>query len=132
MFLYPSLVGVAGALTLAAGSPALATVPPVSVVSCNYNVLPAVSESLTPGTTAIDVSNLQITFVNQAPVAATDVKFAVQYAHHSQVVDASGTFSNGTPIIKDFSPSTNPGYNGSAVCSVQSVTFSDGSWWVAF
>jgi hypothetical protein len=70
--------------------------------------------------------------VNQAPVAATDVKFAVQYAHQSQIVDATGTFSNGTPIIKDFAPSTNPGYHGSASCSVQSVTFGGGSTWQAF
>jgi multisubunit Na+/H+ antiporter MnhE subunit len=59
MFLFSSLAGVAGALTLTAGSPALVTLPPVSVVSCDYNVLPAVSESLTPGTASIDVSNLQ-------------------------------------------------------------------------
>jgi hypothetical protein len=131
MFLFVSQIGLAGALTLAAGGPPLLAPSPVSVVSCQYEKLPGIGNDLGAGMPARDIGNLRITFENQAPVAATDVRFAVQYAHRSQVIDAAGTFSSGTPITQDFGPSTNPGYNGPATCTVQSVTFSDGSTWQA-
>jgi hypothetical protein len=69
-----------------------------------------------------------LTFENRAPLVATDVRFAVSYGSRSQIVDYAGTFSSGTPITEDFTPA-NAEYDGSAACSVQSVTFSDGSTW---
>jgi hypothetical protein len=130
MFSFISRAGIAGVLTLAVAVPAMAAPgpAPVSVVSCSYDTLSEVND-LGPGDVPINVSDLRITFVNNSPLAATDVRFAVQYAHRSQVVDASGTFSSGTSITKQFAPSTGPSYSGSAACTVQSVTFSDGSTW---
>jgi hypothetical protein len=122
------VAGVTGALTIAAGSPAAATVSPISVSSCDYITydMPAI-----PATPLLRHADLRITFTNQAPVTATDVRFAVRYRSSTEVVDETGKFSSGTPITHDFQPSEEPWYHGSAQCSVQSVTFSDGSTWQA-
>ncbi|HWT04680.1 MAG TPA: hypothetical protein VN224_02895 [Xanthomonadales bacterium] len=131
MPLFSTVAGMAGALTLAAGSPAAAAVPPVSVVSCDYSSLQGSGGLLIPATAPFQTSNVRITFVNQAPLAATDVVFAVGYDGRTQIVEDKGTFSPGTQITQDVMPSANLRYNGSATCSVQAVTFSDGSTWHA-
>ena len=131
MPLISTLAGVAGALTLAAGSPASAATPPVSVVSCDYSSLQGSGGMLIPETAPFQTSNLRISFVNDAPLAATNVRFVVGYDGRTQIVEDTGTFSTGTPITQDFIPAANLRYNGSATCSVQSVTFSDGSTWSA-
>jgi len=127
MLFLANLAGIAGALTLAAGTPAIPAAPPVSIVSCDYSSQQ--SGLLVPDAPPIDYNDLRITFVDNAPPAATDVHFAVGYGGNSQVVDHAGTFSRGTPVTVDVVPSVNPGYDGSAACSVQAVTFSDGSTW---
>jgi hypothetical protein len=129
--LFSAIAGAAGALTLAAGSPAAAAVPPVSVVSCDYSSLQGTGGMLIPATAPFRTSNLRITFVNNAALAATDVRFAVGYDGRTQIVEDAGTFSSGTPITQEFVPSANLWYNGPAACSVQSVKFSDGSTWQA-
>jgi len=129
MPLFSAVAGMTGALTLAAGSPAAAAPPPVSVVSCDYGSMQGSGGLVIPETAPFQTSNLRITFENQAPLAATDVVFAVGYDGRTQIVEDAGTFSRGTQITQDFMPSANLRYNGSAVCSVQSVTFSDGSTW---
>ncbi len=131
MFL-STIAGVTGALALAAGSPVVAhlspTASPVSVASCNYTTydVPPL-----PSTAPMRHSNLRITFTNQSPLTATNVTFAVRYRVSTQIVKATGKFSSGTPISKDFTPSTAPEYHGPAKCSVQSVKFSDGTTWQA-
>ena len=123
-----TFAGLAGALSLASASP-LAATPPVSVVSCDYSVTQSSALGL-PELTPFHVGNLRITFVNQAPIAATNVRFAVRYADRTQIIDDAGTFSTGTPVTQDFSPATNAPYDGAgAACSVQAVTFADGSVW---
>jgi hypothetical protein len=129
MLLLSTIAGVAGALTLAAASPAAAAVPPVSIISCDYNGLSSDGGQLIPATAPFETSNLHVTFANRAPLAATDVRFAVNYAGHTDVIDDAGTFASGSTFAQDFTPSTNVEYTGSAQCSVQSVTFSDGSTW---
>jgi hypothetical protein len=129
MPLFSAVAGIAGALTLAAGSPAAAANPPVSVVSCGYNSLGGSAALSIPESPPVQTSNLRISFTNQAPLAATDVVFAVGYDGRMQLVEDAGTFSHGAQITHDFTPSENLRYNGSAACSVQSVTFSDGSTW---
>jgi len=133
MLQFISRAAVAGVLTLMTGTAAFAapTPPPVNVASCEFRKLAVVNDEGVPGPAPIDINTLWVTFVNQAPLAATDVRFAVQYAHRSQVIDAQGTFSSGVSILKEFTPTTTAQYNGSASCSVQSVTFSDGSTWSA-
>jgi hypothetical protein len=124
--------GVASVLTLMAGTPAFAAtapVSPISISSCDYENVPSATADGDLGPAPIYARNLRITFANESPVTATDVRFGVQYAHRSQVVDTTGTFSTGASIAKDFDPATAPMYNGSAACTVQSVTFSDGSTW---
>ena len=129
MLLLSTVAGLAGALTLAAGVPTAAAVPPVNVISCDYSSLHGSGSMLIPETAPFQTSNVRITFENRAPLVATDVRFAVDYGSRTQIVDYAGTFSSGTPITEDFTPSAIPGYDGSAACSVQSVTFSDGSTW---
>jgi hypothetical protein len=124
-----SLAGLAGALALAGASPLAVSEPPVSVVSCDYSAVQGPGALTIPEAAAFQVSNLRITFVNQAPLAATNVRFAVRYADRTQIIDDSGTFSSGTPVTQDFTPVVNAQYGGAAECSVQSVTFADGSTW---
>ena len=122
------VAGLAGALSLTGASPFAAAAPPVSVVACDYTTIG--TGTALPELTPIQVGNLRITFVNQAPQAATHVRFAVRYADRTQVVDDAGTFSSGTPITQDFAPAGNAPYGGSAAeCSVLSVSFADGSTW---
>ena len=129
MPLLSTIAGMTGALTLAAGSPLALATAPVSVVACDYSTFASEGGQLIPDTAPFRTSNLRITFVNQAPKTATDVRFAVRYADRTQIIEDAGTFSSGTPITQDFTPSTNDPYAGSAQCSVESVTFSDGSTW---
>jgi len=126
--LLAAIAGLTGALTLAAGSPVASAVSPISISSCDYTTydVPPI-----PATPLLRHGTLLITFTNQTPVTATDVRFAVRYTSGTQVVDEGGKFSSGTPITKDVDPSTGPGYHGPAACSVESVTFSDGSTWQA-
>jgi hypothetical protein len=129
--LFPTIAvaGIAGALTVAAGSPVSdAADPPISVAACDfttYDVPPI------PATPLINHGNLRITFTNRTPLTATDVRFAIRYQSSTEVVEDTGKFSTGTPITQDFEPSTEPGYHGPAYCSVESATFSDGSKWQA-
>jgi hypothetical protein len=130
MSIITTVAGITGALTLAAaGSPVMAATAPVNVVSCDYSSLPRDGSMLIPQTAPIQYSALRITFVNQTPLTATDVRFAVRYGDRTQIVEDTGTFSTGTSITQDFTPSDYLPYNGPAACSVQSVTFGDGSTW---
>jgi hypothetical protein len=129
MAVLSTIAGLAGALTLSAASPAMAAAPPVSVVSCDYTSLQGDGVLFVPAAAPIVTGNVRITFVNTAPLSATDVHFAVSYDNTTQIVDEAGTFSSGTSITRDITPSTDPYYNGAAACSVESVTFSDGSTW---
>jgi hypothetical protein len=125
-----TIAGVAGLLTLAAAvSPAMAAPSPVSVVSCSSYSLPRDGAMLIPQTAPAQFNTLRITFVNQAPLTATGVRFLVQYSDHAQVIEDTGKFSSGVSITNDFTPADYLPYNGPAACSVQSVTFSDGSTW---
>jgi hypothetical protein len=120
------VAGITGALTLAADS-AAAAVLPINVSSCDYTpyVVPTI-----PASPLQRHANLRITFTNQAPLTATGVRFAVRYRSSTEVVEETGKFSTGTAITQDFEPSW-AGYHGSVQCSVQSVTFSDGTTWQA-
>jgi hypothetical protein len=129
--LISTLAAAGGALTLSASSPAAAAVPPVSVVSCDYSSMQGSGGNLIPATAPFQTSNVRVTFVNNAALAATGVRFAVGYDGRTQIIEDTGTFSSGTSITQDFIPSANLRYNGSATCSVQSVTYSDGSTWSA-
>jgi hypothetical protein len=122
MFLTTGIAAATGAMALLA-SPAAA---PINITSCSVSSTPS---QVIPDTARFWSDNLLITFVNQAPVPATDVRFAVTYKGQTQVLDDTGTFSTGTPITQNLSPSPEPQYDGAAACSVQSVTFSDGSTW---
>lgn len=130
MTLLSTIAGLAGAATLAAGSPAAPAAAPVSVVSCEYNTQRGNGALLAPGFATLANGSLAISFVNDAPIAATSVSFEVRYGGNTQTVTDTGTFSRGTPISQTFFATANPN-NGAAECTVQSVTLSDGSVWHA-
>jgi hypothetical protein len=125
-----ALAGVAGALSLVVAP--VGTAPaPVTVVSCDYT-----SQLLTSAQTGLywippfEVSNLRISFVNEAPLEATDVRFAVSYGGVTQVVDDRGHFATAKPITRDFQPlATGTFRDNAARCAVESVTFAGGSVW---
>jgi hypothetical protein len=125
-----ALAGLAGILTLA-GSPLTSAVAPVSVVSCDYSSVQAVPAMTGISESApLQTSNLRISFVNQSPLEATDVRFAVNYGGITQIIDDNGRFATGTPIVHDFQPVATGSYDAAgAACAVESVTFADGSTW---
>ena len=123
--------GIAGAITLAAGAPASAATAPVGVVSCSYSSTPRDGGSLIPATAPFEPDNVQLTLVNNAPLAATNVRFAVSSPGGMQFVNDAGTFSPGTSITQNFDSRANLQYTGPAACTGQSVTYSDGSTWQA-
>jgi hypothetical protein len=124
------ITGLAGALTLASNAPIASAIPPVSVVSCDYSSVQGIGALTIPETAPFQTASLRISFVNQAPLTATNVRFAVRYADRTQIIDDAGPFSSGTPITQDFTPAAGSAFStGSAQCSVESVTFSDGSTW---
>jgi hypothetical protein len=130
-----STLGLAAAVSAAANVPANLSGPqsvaftnsPVSVVACDYSSVPSLTTPFTDGY-APAFGNLQISFVNGAPVAATDVRFAVTQEGRTQIVEDRGTFSSGTTIDHTFSP-VDPAAQGIADCQVQAVSFADGSSW---
>ena len=125
-----ALAGLAGALTLAS-SPLTSAVAPISVVSCDYSSVQAVPAATGISATApLQASNLRISFVNQSPLEATDVRFAVNYGGITQIIDDNGRFATGAQIVHDFQPvATNAYAAAGAACAVESVTFADGSTW---
>lgn len=125
MFLSFGIAAATGALTLLA-SPAATAAAPVDITSCDVSSTPY---QVIPETARFWSSNLRVTFVNQAPLPATDVRIAASYRGQTQLLDRTGTFSAGTPITENLSPSPEPQYDGTASCSVQFVKFSDGSTW---
>jgi hypothetical protein len=139
MRLLTTIAGITGATTLVAASVVLAAAPaaaqaagsPVSVTSCVITSVQNDGGHIIPGTSWFHASDASISFVNQAPLAATDVRIAVRYAGSTQLLEDTGTFSSGTTITRNFTPSAAFAYNGPAECTVQSVTFSDGSSWHA-
>jgi hypothetical protein len=128
MFLSSTIAGVAGSIALFA-SPLPAGAAPISVTSCDVSSIRSYDGQLVPASAPFATSEVRVTFVNNAPVAATAVRFAVSYDGRSQTFNDTGTFASGTAITHDFSPSENLRYAGPAQCSVQAVTFSDGSTW---
>jgi hypothetical protein len=124
------ITGLAGALSLASTSPIASATAPVSVVSCDYSSLQGTGGLTIPETAPFQTSNLRISFVNQAPVTATNVRFAVRYADRTQIIDDAGNFVSGAAVTQDFTPvAAGAYYADGAQCSVESVTFSDGSTW---
>jgi hypothetical protein len=124
--LLAAIAGLTGALSVAADTPAAPAPSPVSVTTCDYTTydVPPI-----PATPLMQHGNLRITFTNETPQTATAVRFEIRYRSFTEVVEDAGKFSSGTPITQNFEPSTSPGYHGPAYCTVQSVTFSDGSTW---
>ena len=100
--------GLAGLLSLGA-SPIAAVNAPVTVVSCDYSSqwLPRPPTGI-PESASFQGGNLRISFVNQAPLTATNVRFAVHYAGRTQIVDDAGTFSTGRPSSKTSPRSPTP------------------------
>ncbi len=127
-------LGLAGAVSAAASLPTPQTIAftdaPVQVASCAYTAIPALSSTAFGGGFTPTLGGLQISFVNAAPVAATNVRFAVTEDGRTQTLDDSGTFSTGTRIVHQFA-SQNAADAGLASCAVQDVSFADGTSWHA-
>lgn len=108
------------------GSPTTAfSGSPVRVQACTLDQLPIPSAgdmTVNAGSTPL----LQISFVNQAGVPATDVRFTLRAGGQTEQLDQRGTFSTGTTIVKNFDPSIN---GDGAQCTIDAVSFSDGSTW---
>jgi hypothetical protein len=99
---------------------------PVTIRACEGSTIPAFaapSEVIVP---TGEIANVRISFVNQSPAAATKVLFTVRSGGQTDSIVDSGIFSKGVTITHDFGPAF--GGDG-AQCSVDAVTFADGSIW---
>lgn len=121
----------ATALAAATSAPAFAQPAPQAPISISSCALSAPVEAFNEGPLQViqGGSDIQIGFVNRAAVAATDVRFAVSTGRTVQMIDATGTFAGGTPIVQSFSPATAAYGAENASCAVESVTFADGTTW---
>ncbi|HEX3467520.1 MAG TPA: hypothetical protein VHT05_05525 [Candidatus Elarobacter sp.] len=123
-----ALLGTAGVL---AAAPAGAAPAPVGILACAYT-----SSQLTNAETGfartppLTISNLHLAFVDHAPSAATDVRVTARYARVSQTLDLRGRFTSGVEIARDVAPLETGTYEDApARCTVDAVTFADGSTW---
>ena len=132
MTLLTTIAGLGAAATLAALAVPASAAPsaPVNVTACSYSTLRGGGALLTPGFPSLNNGSLDVTFVNEAPVAAKSVTLDVSYGGTIQTVRETGTFAPGTPIAHTFFATANPN-NGPAACTVRSVTFGDGTVWQA-
>ncbi len=109
----------------------LSTAAAVAVTSCSAETqAPALTTGFVP-VFATPFSNVNLSFVNNASVPATNVELLVTVDGATSRIDTAGTFSPGTRI--DRSTSAIPAYlNASDVtCSIAKVDFKDGTSWNA-
>jgi hypothetical protein len=59
------------------------------------------------------------------------VRFVVGSGHRRQTVEDVGTFSPSVRIVHEFDPTPDALPDGPQQCSVERVTFADGSHWKA-
>ena len=90
----------------------------------------------TPKAMSKKASGTQIDYTNMGPKTASHITFAVKYRNSEttylrKVID-DGTFAPGSPIIHHFPLYNDVTYGGkTATCSVVSVTWADGTKWMA-
>ncbi|MDB5094246.1 MAG: hypothetical protein JWO85_2347 [Candidatus Eremiobacteraeota bacterium] len=124
-----SIIAAAGALTMP--QTGIVTGAPVAVSSCAITNLynPAIgAEFSSPAAHPV----LQLTFVNTADAAATQVTFDVTHGGAHTLVTDRGSFSTGIPIEHAFEDDFGNGYDGARdTCSVVAIAFADGRRWTA-
>jgi len=121
---------IAAASALATPQTGIATNAPVAVSTC------AVTDLINPALMAefgppISSRMLQVSFLNTADAAATQVTFDVLHdGTHTMVIDR-GRFSKGARVEHVFDDLNGIFSGDDAVCSVAAVTFADGHSWSA-
>jgi hypothetical protein len=133
--LAPLLTGIAGAITIASASPSaptavgIYTAQPIGVVACEQSSI-SIPQLTEAPSSALQLDNLRISFVNHAVLKATDVRFAVATPNGTETIDDAGSFAAGARITHNFSPAVGgANFSDPTSCAVQSVTFSDGTTW---
>jgi hypothetical protein len=99
---------------------------PVTVLACSYSTSPASSDQ--DGVTVPNAS-LRIVFQNTASMPARTVRFDVGSGRARQMIDDVGTFSPLVTISHDLAAAPDAFLDGPQQCSVDAVTFADGSHW---
>lgn len=117
----PALILCASTLSLAAS----AASAPITIQQCFVTVPKHMSQR---------ASGTQITYVNNAKVAASKVTFAVAYRNSSnnflRRVSDVGTFAPGAVVDHHFDLYNDVTFGGKAAhCSVVSVVFANGNVW---
>ena len=109
---------------------AAASAPPVSISACEITRRARTRNVTNPYPLAI-TGGLHISFAVRGPLAATDVRFRVDYRGESEIVPDAGTFSSGATISHSYDNFSDYAFLGPTpnVCRVVTVRFSDGSVW---
>lgn len=102
---------------------------PITVLACTYDG--ARNFSTADGLTARDPAWLQIAFENSASIPVRRVRFVVGSGRERQTVEDVGTFSPSVRIVHAFDATPDVLPDGPQPCSVEGVTFADGSHWTA-
>jgi hypothetical protein len=100
---------------------------PVTVLACSYYSTspPSVDQD---GLTVPNAS-LRIDFRNTASMPARKVRFDVGTGRARQTIDDVGTFSPLVTISHDLAAAPDAFLDGPQQCSIDAVTFADGSHW---
>jgi hypothetical protein len=99
---------------------------PVTVLACSYSTsLPSSDQD---GETFPNAS-LRIVFRNTASMPARTVRFDVGTGRARKTIDDVGTFSPLVTISHDLAAVPDSFLDGPQQCSVDAVTFADGSHW---
>jgi hypothetical protein len=122
----PFLAAAVAAFGLSHAQPAAPPVSaPVKIAECFYVAPPIVGFDGMPA----QPDAIRIAFVNDSQRVATNVHFVVRYGNHTQTIDESGRFSPGVLIDHEFTPIADATPSKPARCSVEAVTYTDGSRW---
>jgi hypothetical protein len=103
---------------------------PVRISACEITRRARTRNTFNPYPLAV-TGGLHVSFVDLRSVAASEVRFRVDYRGESEVVVDSGMFSPGATISHSFDNFSDYAYLGPRpnLCRVVSVRFADGSIW---
>lgn len=118
------------ALGFAMSTPVLAATSPVELVTCRMTMYNPADGGRQPPAPLID--GVAVTFVNRTQTIATEVDFSVSDVYRTELIKATGKFSPGVRIDKQFSNFAGFSYfrEEPDACSIVGVKFADGLTWM--
>ncbi|HTJ27065.1 MAG TPA: hypothetical protein VMA36_12980 [Candidatus Limnocylindria bacterium] len=99
---------------------------PVTVLACSYN---ASQNAFDQDGVTVPYASVRVSFQNTASMPVRAVRFEVGEGRTRQTIDDVGTFSPRVAISHELPATPDAFLTGPQRCSVDAVTFADGSHW---